>query len=285
MASKIAHLGFPNCYEVANGDARVIVSSDFGPRILWYSLAGGENILGWHPDAAVSTELGVWKPYGGHRLWAAPENMRLSYAPDNEPVEIQIHSELSLTLTANKDAADVEKRLTIKLAETGSSLAIEHKLTNRGEPQEISAWALSIMAPGGEAVIPNEPFVPYSGETLLPVRSMAVWSYTDLTDPRWRFTDGEIRLRVDETLGNPQKIGILNKQGWAGYQLGDLFFRKSFEYEEGAAYPDMNSNTEVYTAGSFVEVESLSPLQRLETDESIEYVETWELTSDASSGS
>ena len=285
MANKIEHLGFPNCYELANGDACVVASSDFGPRILEYSLAAGNNILGWHPDAEVTTDLGTWKPFGGHRLWLAPENMPLSYAPDNERVEVERHYDLSLSLIASKDAADLEKRMTLTLAESGSSLTIEHLLTNRGETRDISAWALTIMAPGGEAVVPNEPFAPYSGETLLPVRSMAVWSYTDLTDPRWTFTENEIRIRVDETLGKPQKIGVLNRQGWAGYRSGHLFFRKRFGYVEGATYPDMNSNTEVYTAGSFVEVESLSPLRRLETDESLEYIETWELTSDVSVGS
>jgi len=60
--------------------------------------------------------------------------------------------------------------------------------------------------------------------------------------------------------------------------VGELFFRKSFAFEDDASYPDMNSNTEVYTAGSFVELESLSPLRLLETDDSIVYPETWELT-------
>jgi hypothetical protein len=39
----------------------------------------------------------------------------------------------------------------------------------------------------------------------------------------------------------------------------------------------MNSNTEVYTAGGFVELESLSPLQTLHPGNSIDYRETWEL--------
>ena len=266
------------CVELSNGEAGVIASGEFGPRIVSYSLAGGENILGWHPHAAVQTDLGTWKPYGGHRLWMAPENMPYSYAPDNEPVQIEEHGELSLTLSAKEDAGGIEKRITLTLAESGTRLTLDHEITNRGEPRELSAWALTIMAPGGEAVIPNEPFAPYSGETLLPVRSMAVWSYTDFTDPRWTFTKDEIRIRVDESLGHQQKIGILNKQGWAGYRLDDLFFKKSFEYVEGASYPDMNSNTEVYTAGGFVEVESLSPLRRLAIGDSIAYTETWELT-------
>ena len=268
-----------NGIEITNGTARVVVAKDFGPRILAYSVGDEPNILGLHPEAAVTTELGEWKPYGGHRLWMAPENMPLSYAPDGVPVRVEEHGDLSLSVTGEIDAATTEKRMTISMDETGSGVTVEHRLTNHGEPREMSAWALTIMAPGGEAVVPNEPFAPYSGETLLPVRSMAVWSYTDFTDPRWAFTKDEIRLRVDESLGDAQKIGVLNKRGWAGYRLGDLFFRKSFEFMEGAVYPDMNSNTEIYVAGSFVEVESLSPLKRVESGESITYTERWELAS------
>ena len=263
--------------EITNATASIVLAKEFGPRILSYSIGDGPNILGWHPHAAVTTELGEWKPYGGHRLWMAPENMPLSYAPDSEPVRIEEHGELSLIFTGDIDAAKVEKRMTIAMDETGSAVTIEHRLTNHGEPREMSAWALTIMAPGGEAIVPNEPFAPYSSETLLPVRSMAVWSYTDFTDPRWTFTKDEIRLRVDESLEHQQKFGVLNKQGWAGYRLGDLFFRKSFEYVEGATYPDMNSNMEIYTAGPFVEVESLSPLKMLGTGESTTYTERWAL--------
>jgi hypothetical protein len=40
----------------------------------------------------------------------------------------------------------------------------------------------------------------------------------------------------------------------------------------------MNSNTEIYTAGGFVEVETLSPLKLLQPDEAVDHREVWELT-------
>ena len=65
-----------NGIEITNGTASLVVAKDFGPRILSYSIGDGPNILGLHPHAAVTTELGEWKPYGGHRLWMAPETCR-----------------------------------------------------------------------------------------------------------------------------------------------------------------------------------------------------------------
>ena len=78
---------------------------------------------------------------------------------------------------------------------------------------------------------------------------------------------------MDESNQSPQKIGILNKQGWAAYEWENLRFVKHFEFVEDAVYPDMNSNTEVYTAGGFVEVETLSPMRKLQPERFIAYSE------------
>lgn len=279
MIEKTEFHDYPNCLRISNGEIELIVSTDFGPRILFYGFTSGENILGLHPHAKVETEIGEWRPYGGHRLWLAPENMPLSYAPDNAPVEFTEENDLSVRFIAPVEkAAKIQKEIVVSLNETGSRAAIEHRITNRGEKEiEISAWALTIMRGGGAAIIPNEKHVPYSPETLLPVRTFAVWSYTDFTDPRWQFETNFIRLCVDENLQNAQKIGVLNRQGWAAYEWENLTFVKRFDFTENAAYPDMNSNTEVYTAGAFVEVETLSPLVKLTPGESVVHTEKWEL--------
>ena len=274
MIENVTYNGVPACLRISNGTVEVVVATAFGPRILAFAFDGGENVLGWHPDARVETPLGTWYPYGGHRLWLAPENMPLSYAPDNEPVEVVENGDLSIRLKGDVDAAGNGKEMTLTLA--GSGLAIDHRLTV-SKPCEAAAWALTIMRPGGTVVIPNEPFAPYSPEHLLPVRSVALWSYTDFTDPRWEFTKDAIRLRVDETMSHQQKIGVLNKQGWAAYEWKTLRFTKRFSVYEGAAYPDMGSNTEVYTAGGFIEVETLSPLADLGASGTIRHTETWAL--------
>ena len=279
MIKKIEYLGFPNCIELGNGVVNLIISTDFGPRLLFYGFDGGENILGWHGEAAVQTEIGTWKPYGGHRLWLAPENMPLSYSPDNDPVGFIEDGEFSIRLIPPEDVhANVQKELTVTIDETGSGVTLDHKITKRGDVSiKASAWALTIMRPGGTAVVPHEPFQPYSSTTLLPVRTMAMWSYTDFTDPRWGFEKSEIRLRVDEQIDSQQKFGVFNRQGWAGYEWGNLRFAKHFDVDENAEYPDMNSNTEIYTAGGFVEIETLSPLRTIAPGDSIFHQERWEL--------
>ena len=281
QAEKITYSDLPDCLRLTNGDVEIIATTAVGPRILRYALAGSENILGLHPEAKLETALGEFKPYGGHRLWIAPENMPNSYAPDNSPVEYAFdESNNSIHLTqAIEPVTKTQKELIITLEKTGSRVSINHRITNHGtETIRLAPWALTIMRGGGEALIPNEPFAPYSGETLLPVRNLTAWSYTDLSDSRWKFDRNFIHLRTDAEISEPQKIGVLNKQGWAAYKWKNLHFIKRFDYIEDAIYPDMNSNTELYVAGDFIEVESLAPLTKLTPGESIEYAERWELS-------
>jgi hypothetical protein len=275
---KIQYGDLSGCVRLANDEIEVVVTTEFGPRIIGYSFIGGENILGYHPQAQVETALGTWKPYGGHRLWIAPENMPNSYAPDNSPVEYFFdEGNNSIHLVQPFETVTrTQKEITVTPDKTGTGVSVNHKITNLGEkPFEFAPWALTIMRGGGEVFIPNEPFAPYSGETLLPVRNLTCWSYTDFTDSRWRFEKDFIRLKVDENKHEPQKIGVLNRQGWAMYRFENLEFTKKFDFSESAVYPDMNSNTEVYTAGSFVEIESLASLRTVAPGESAEHFEKW----------
>jgi hypothetical protein len=274
---KVSYLNQPNCYRISGGAFELIVTTDIGPRILRYGFTGEENILGEVPREVIKTDFGDFKPWGGHRLWAAPEANPRSYVPENDPIEYEILDEhrIRLQRAADKETR-IEKEMTVSLGDDGS-VAIRHRLTNRGVWEiELAAWALTIMNGGGCVILPQEPFKSWD-EELLPARPLVLWHYTDLSDPRWTINGNYIRLRSDETLRSPQKIGVCNKQGWAAYRRGPILFIKTFAYEEGATYPDYGSNNETYTAGSFIELESLGPLRRLAPGDSALHTERWHL--------
>src|SRR4051812_33364553 len=115
MPEKIAFLRLPNCYRISNATTELVVATDVGPRILRYSLIGRDNVLGEYPDRATPTALGAWKPWGGHRLWAAPERMPETYSPDNSPVHFDALDEMSIRLRQNPDQAGIQKEMTVAL--------------------------------------------------------------------------------------------------------------------------------------------------------------------------
>jgi hypothetical protein len=281
---KVQCLGQPNCYRLANDSVEVVVTTDVGPRIIRYGYLGQENMLGELPADSVKTELGTWKPWGGHRLWTAPEAMPRSYSPDNDPVAHRIDGNTIRLVQPVEPATGIQKELAVTLDAQGSGVTVAHRLTNKGVWDiEVSPWALTIMNGGGEVIVPHEPYRSHD-EYLLPARPLAVWHYTDLSDPRWKIGRKYIRLRTDEQMKEPQKIGVGNRQGWAAYLRARTLFVKRFPWVEDGTYPDFGSNTETYTAGSFIELETLGPLARLAPNRSADHMERWFLFRNVDAG-
>lgn len=187
-------MGGLDCMRLTNDVVELLVSVSAGPRIMRYGFMNGANILGIAPAASDATNR-TWQPYGGHRLWAAPESRAISHAPDNTFVRFVPSSPRQATFVASVDAAGLIKEMQISIDAAGSGVAIAHRLTNAGDaPLEVAPWALTIMDAGGIAVVPQEPYRSHA-EDLLPTRPLVLWSYTDLGDPRMMFTRKYIQIR------------------------------------------------------------------------------------------
>ena len=173
------------------------------------------------------TAFGEWKPWGGHRLWTAPEEMPRSYSPDNSPIEAVIDGATVRLAQPVEPQTGILKEMTVTLASTGTAVTIGHRLTNKGQwTIELAPWALTILNPGGAVILPQEPYRSHD-EALLPVRQVTLWAYTDLSDPRWQMGPKFLRLKPDPSRTGSQKIGIANHQNWAGYlRHGTLFIKR-----------------------------------------------------------
>lgn len=269
--------GWPSCVRLANREVEVVATTDVGPRVIRYGPIGQENLL--HEVAADRGQRGGehFRPYGGHRLWHAPEDPVRTYAPDNEPVEVD-WNEPWLVLTAPVERrTGIEKRVELRLAETGTELTLRHRLTNRGLwPVPLAPWALTVMPPGGTAIIPAEPFVPFP-DALAPARTLVLWPYTPMNDPRFTWGARYTFVRQDASANEPVKIGAAVTEGWSAYvRAGTLFVKEvSFWDVDRARYPDLGVNVEIFTNADFLELESLGPTTLIEPGAAVEHEERW----------
>lgn len=274
----IPHAGWSRNLLLSNDHAELIVTLDVGPRILSYKNPGAENIFKtFEGDLGTSGE-GGFVLRGGHRLWIAPEDEVLSYHADNHPVEFrdgEFPGEIVIDSLHGR-GGNIMKSLGITLAGGDSCATLRHTVRNDGpEPVRIAAWALSVMRPGGIAVIPQPPFGEHPRD-LLPNRGLVLWPYTDLSDPRFHF--GKHFFSVRQCGGfPPAKIGLAHREKWVAYVSGDSVFIKTFDHVTGAVYPDGGCNFEVFTNGDMIEIESLSPLASLAPGESVSHAECWHL--------
>lgn len=276
---KISYGGWPDCIRMTNGLIEIVATTDVGPRIIRFGFVGEENEFFEDETQIGRVGAGEWLLFGGHRLWIAPEAKPRSYFPDSRPVEANFR-EKTLSLTAPiEPTTGIRKEISVTLNSAQAQVKVLHRLTNCSLcPVTLAPWALSVMRKGGTAFFPQEEYAPHPdapGASYLPVRSMALWSYTDLADSRWRFTKKYILFRQDPAALRALKFGISNRPGWAAYlREGKLFVKKSM-YIEGAVYPDCGSSFESFTNSDMLELETLGPLVTLEPEESVTHIEEW----------
>jgi hypothetical protein len=274
---KISYAGWPNCIRLDNGTVELVATTDVGPRLIRYGLVGGPNVLKEYAEQHGQRGGDSWRIYGGHRLWHAPEVSPRTYWPDNGPVEHEWDG-ARLRLVTQEAGNGIRKEIEVRLAASGSRVDIRHRLVNLGPwDVELSPWSLSVMAPGGRAIIPQEPFRPHP-DYLLPARPPVLWHYTDMSDPRWLWGKKYLQLRQDPRAITKQKVGLMNRQAWMAYARdGEVFVKRHVRPGDGA-YPDLGCNQETYTDADMLELETLGPITRLAAGGgSVEHLERWSL--------
>jgi hypothetical protein len=277
---KISYGGWPNCYLLTNGELEAIATTDVGPRIIRLGFRGEENIFREFHDQLGKTGGDEWRIYGGHRLWHAPEHPVRTYFPDNGPVKVE-ELDGGIKLTQEVEATTgIQKEMELYMDSGENRIKVVHRIWNKNLwAIELAPWAISVMAQGGMAIVPQEPFAPHP-QALLPARPMALWPYTDMSDPRWRWGAKYVTLKQDPNAKTSQKAGFGNTMGWVAYYRNGFLFVKRFEYKEGSSYPDFGSTVELFTNSEILEVETLGPLSEIKPGGFVEHVEYWSLYKD-----
>ena len=275
--TKVEWGGWPNCFRVSNGEVDLVVTSDIGPRIMRYGFVGGQNFLKVFEDQLGKSGEKEWQFRGGHRVWLAPETFERTYAPDNDPAEIEIAGS---TLTATQPVetlTGLRKQLVISMDETGAGVTVTHRMQNTwAEPVTLSVWALTMLASDGLAVTGFPPRGRHE-DVLSPTNPLVMWAFTDLRDPRWTFLEKYLVLRHDRNISAHTKLGLFNPRTWGAYFLKGEVFLKTYEADASRIYPDMGCSYETFASAEMLEIETLGPLTTLSQHEWVEHVERWTL--------
>ena len=270
--------GWTDNLRLANDQVEVVILREAGPRIISLRPLNGFNVFKVVAEESGKSQEETWKIRGGHRLWTAPEDYGdpngLTYVVDNFPVEYEIKGEFHAQVTHfMQKPAQIRRDISVQLAAGEPKITVEHSLTNQGKtPLRFAPWALSVMAPGGFAVVPQPPLGTHPKD-FLPNRSLTLWPFTDLSDDRIRF--GQRFIRLQQAGRGPIKFGLRHTEKWAGYVLGDHLFLKTIPLIEGKQYPDLGSNFEMFTNEAFLELESLGPYEEISPGQTAKHTEIW----------
>jgi hypothetical protein len=272
--SMVAFGGWPNCYKISDGQVEAIVTTDVGPRVIYLGFTGGKNLFAEFEEQMGKTNDEQWLIFGGHRLWHSPETWGRCYHPDSVPVKaLELPNGVHLIQPVEPNT-NIEKEIIITLNPGSHQFTVEHRMTNRGNwPVNFALWGLSVMKPGGTAILPQYRVADVEG--LLPNRTLELWPYTDMSDSRATWGSRYILISQDAQKPEPFKIGLTVPEGWAAYAVDGVLFQKKFAYDPAATYPDAGVNVELYTNDRMLELETLSPLRIVAPGATATHTETW----------
>ncbi|HZM22749.1 MAG TPA: hypothetical protein VFC02_13455, partial [Anaerolineales bacterium] len=196
-----------------------------------------------------------------------------TYIPDDDPVEI-VSIENGLSTTQKTLPTGLQKSMEIILSGK-SQVIITHRVTNLGSSNITCApWAITQFKTGGAAILPQSK----SDAGVLPNRSLALWSYTDMSNKNVLW--GREYILVSAQMESPFKVGFSNPRGWLAYWLNGTLFVKHANYKAQVEYYDFGSSSECYCNDQFLELETLAPITSIPPNETVSHVETWDLYKD-----
>jgi hypothetical protein len=285
MIQEVPFAGWKRNLRIQGPTTELFITLEVGPRILRYAFKDARNVFVEMPEQLGVTGEKEWMIRGGHRFWTAPEADH-SYELDNVPVTWKKLGDASVEIVQPPSAFGFQKTLRIEMA-PDETVRVTHSLKNISEKAlDLSPWALSVMAPGGMALIP-QPYLDFhpsefpegrstKPEDFLPNRELILWPFTNITDGRYAFSEHFLRVSHHPERA-ATKIGLKLQTGWIAYQNGDYVFAKHFAYDPSKPYPDRGANFELFTNIKILELESLAPAIPLDPGATREHIEHWVL--------
>lgn len=268
--------------QLESGAIRLVATTSVGPRVLALFREGGANAFAELPDMTLDCPgSGPIHLRGGHRLWAAPEDPRVTYRPDDDRVEVELSGDDGVRLATKPDPVAGTSR-EMRIAVSGPQrFSFDYRVVNTSErPQQLAAWAITMMAPGGRAWVP---FLPgeFDEGGFQAQRNIVLWAYSRTDDPRFVLSDTFIEVRAraiaEHGLTGSFKVGTSLRRGWLAHWGGGILFVKRARHDESRAYADLGASAQVYSHGEFTELETLGPLTALAPGEAATHHEDWQV--------
>lgn len=277
---KVCLENYGECVKISNGEKELVATLERGPYIVRYAFVGEENMFYEDLDGKYTNDVtaspfikDTWHVVGGHRLWISPERHPRTYYPDDYSVECVITERGAILRAPVQEWTLMQYTTEIEMRDNGD-VDLKHYITNKGAwPTKIAPWTISVMRPGGLAVIPQNK----RDTAYFPNKWAAFWPYTPMNDDRLYLGESFATISQKCDCEKAAKVGFLNEHGYMIYFVNNNAFVKKFGFDKSAEYPDNGCNCESYTCDGYTEMECLSPFVTLDANESVTHEEEWVL--------
>lgn len=273
--ARVTFMGWTNAWRVGNGEAELFVVPEIGARVVGYRLREGINVVDVHPNYAgrvcAFTPPCQTVPYGGAKLWAAPQGgagwPAAGWPPnaywENGRAGCASFSPRGLQLSSPPVSTSVlQFTRAILLAPTGSAVLVQQRLRNVSATSVTSAiWAINPLPLPCQVIAPTGRYYWGSATNAFVVTNGVLWKSITTCDGK------KLYIAADQ----PWLAGLQSNLLWLMW--GDAFDARTAATNE-ASVEIWYGETEAH---GFVELELQGPAVILKPGAHTDYRMHWRL--------
>ncbi len=253
-----------HCLQINYDDMEVIVTLDYGPRIVSAAKSGQPNLIYHSVDS-------VWHRCYGHKMKIALEKSTNEMYLDNSAVMYTVLEDGVRFVQAVLDPLPLELSMDIVFGSEIGSLMTVHRVTNKSaSPIKLAIYTETPLLFDGFV------FMPLSNvtENGKPTKILNLWNNARWNDPRLFIGENYLSLRGNEALPR-LKIGSNNTAGWCGYIGGFYSFIKYYVHNRSALYPFSQCSSYAVAKQHYMSIQTSSPFYRIEPAATALHAENW----------
>lgn len=255
---------FGHCLEITNENTEILVTIEYGPRIVSIRKNNGKSLIYCGKDE-------VFGRCHGHKMRITLEKSTNAIYCDNRAVVYSVLEDGVKFVQTLTEPIPLEFSMSILPDAGNGEVHIIHTVSNKSkETAKLSIYTETPFLHEGFVYVPQS-LVP---EKEKPAKVLTLWNGVDWTDERLYIGKKYITVSKGE---NPVrlKIGSNNTSGTCGYINQKQAFIKTYIHNIGALYPFCSCSTFATSGQEYLSIQTSSPFYRLAPGETANHTEIW----------
>lgn len=283
MSIEIKQLTLENygkCVSINNNTVKIIVSVDFGPKIIFWGYLNGENMLFIPYDISEHKEdinqnipSDIFFKRYGHELMLEYENGKLAFLSSGTTV-YSIFSE-GISFSCSNPKLGLAVNLEIIIQDNTDNIMVIHGIENINQKaQSFSICSSTCVTNDGILLVPQNT----ENMENFPNRVLSLWQKSNINDSRLYIANEYIRFKntVNDELPI-LKLGLNNKNAWATYAKHGNIFLKHYLHNKKSKYLNFDSSFIIDYRKESLSLKVLSPIYKVQKNEVAKMVEYWSI--------
>ena len=267
--SEIMSEEYGHCARLENGKTEMLVTLDYGPRIVSVSKNGSPNLIYNTVDPEIHRNH-------GHKMRITLKKSTNAVYCDDTPVRYSLMEDGVSFVQTLTQPAQLELSMDIVFSSEIGSFMVVHSVLNRSlEDIRLSIYTETPFQDDGFVFIPQSNI----HETDRPSRILTLWENCSWRDSRLFVGDQYVTVHDTDVPDLPRlKLGVNNTAGFCGFVQGKYGLIKRYVHNRTALYPFQSCSAFATANEKYISLQTNSPFYIIAEGEYARHIESWIFT-------